>query len=41
MHTCGEGIDPPYGALAELVRDIRSRKATVYQAADRIRTWRI
>ncbi|MGW0333173.1 toxin Doc [Streptomyces sp. NPDC003011] len=41
MHTSGEGIDPPYGALVELVRDIQARKATVYQAADRIRGWRI
>ncbi|MFH8468542.1 toxin Doc [Streptomyces sp. NPDC017991] len=41
MHTSAEGIDPPYGALVELVRDIQARKATVYQAADRIRTWRI
>jgi hypothetical protein len=41
MHACDEGIDPPYGALVDLVRDIQARKATVYQAADRIRTWRI
>ncbi|MGW0391222.1 toxin Doc [Streptomyces sp. NPDC003042] len=41
MHASGEGIDPPYGALVELVRDIRARGAGVYQAADRIRTWRI
>ncbi|MER7112564.1 toxin Doc [Streptomyces sp. NPDC000229] len=41
MHASGEGIDAPYGALVELVRDIRAAKATVYQAADRIRGWRI
>jgi hypothetical protein len=41
MHASGEGIDPPYGALVELVRDIQERKATVYHAADRIRAWRI
>ncbi|GAA3380861.1 hypothetical protein GCM10020367_69850 [Streptomyces sannanensis] len=41
MHACGEGIDPPYGALVQLVRDIQAGKATVYQTADRIRTWRI
>ncbi|WP_377267033.1 toxin Doc [Peterkaempfera sp. SMS 1(5)a] len=41
MQASGEGIDPPYGALVELVRDIQGRKATVYQAADRIRSWRI
>ncbi|MFE7246044.1 toxin Doc [Streptomyces sp. NPDC057580] len=41
MHASGEGIDPPYGALVELVRDIQSGKATVYQAGDHIRSWRI
>ncbi|WP_329453234.1 toxin Doc (plasmid) [Streptomyces sp. NBC_01724] len=41
MHASGEGIDPPYGALVELVRDIQSGKANVYQAGDHIRTWRI
>ncbi|MEV6793239.1 toxin Doc [Streptomyces sp. NPDC051320] len=41
MHASGDGIDPPYGALVELVRDIQAGKATVYQAADRIRAWRI
>ncbi|MCJ1676450.1 toxin Doc [Streptomyces sp. APSN-46.1] len=41
MHASGEGIDPPCGALVELVRDIQAGKSTVYQAADRIRAWRI
>ncbi|MFC8239050.1 toxin Doc [Streptomyces sp. NPDC057284] len=41
MHASGEGIDPPYGALVELVRDIQSGKANVYQAGDHIRSWRI
>ncbi|MGV9693903.1 toxin Doc [Streptomyces sp. NPDC003444] len=41
MHASGEGIDPPYGAMVDLVRDIQAGKVTVYQAADRIRTWRI
>ncbi|MEV4949909.1 toxin Doc [Streptomyces sp. NPDC053755] len=41
MHASGEGIDPPYGAMADLVRDIQAGKTDVYQAADRIRTWRI
>src|SRR3954465_4334010 len=27
MHASGEGIDPPYGALIDLVRDILSSKA--------------
>ncbi|RDG34626.1 toxin Doc [Streptomyces corynorhini] len=41
MHASGEGIDPPYGALVELVRAIQSGKSNVYQAADQIRGWRI
>ncbi|MEV7422386.1 MULTISPECIES: toxin Doc [unclassified Streptomyces] len=41
MHASGEGIDPPYGALVELVRAIQSGKSSVYQAADQIRGWRI
>ncbi|MFF0451430.1 toxin Doc [Streptomyces sp. NPDC004609] len=41
MHAAGEGIDPPYGALVTLVRDIQSAGTTVYQAADRLRDWRI
>ncbi|MGQ4489735.1 toxin Doc [Streptomyces sp. 372A] len=41
MHASGEGIDPPYGAMVDLVRDIRDGKSDVYQVAARIRTWRI
>ncbi|MFE9400109.1 toxin Doc [Streptomyces flavidovirens] len=41
MHASGEGIDPPYGAMVDLVRDIQAGKTNVYQAADHIRTWRI
>ncbi|MEV6400762.1 toxin Doc [Streptomyces sp. NPDC051907] len=41
MHAAGEGVDPPYGAMVDLVREVRSGKANVYQAADRIRGWRI
>ncbi|MET9378053.1 toxin Doc [Streptomyces sp. NPDC002992] len=39
MHASGEDIDPPYGAMVGLVRDIQAGKAGVYEAADRIRTW--
>lgn len=39
MHTADEGIDPPYGALPALVRDVRSYKADIWQAADLIRSW--
>jgi hypothetical protein len=41
MHACGEGIDPPYGTLVDLARDIDTGRADAYDAADRIRTWRI
>ncbi|WP_030221493.1 hypothetical protein [Streptomyces bikiniensis] len=41
MHASGEGIDPPYGAMVDLVRDIQAGKADVYRAADLVRTWRI
>ncbi|MFE8978755.1 toxin Doc [Streptomyces cyaneofuscatus] len=41
MHASGEGIDASYGAMVELVRDIRAGKADVYRAEDRIRSWRI
>jgi prophage maintenance system killer protein len=41
MHACGEGIDSPYGSLIDLIRDLQSGGATIYDAADRIRSWRI
>ncbi|WP_031077901.1 hypothetical protein [Streptomyces sp. NRRL S-118] len=41
MHASGEGIDPPYGAMVDLVRDIQAGKVSVYQAAGLLRTWRI
>ncbi|MDT0310247.1 toxin Doc [Streptomyces sp. DSM 44917] len=41
MHISGEGIDPPYGALVDLAREILDGRADIYTAADRIRTWRI
>lgn len=41
MHACGEGVNPPYGALVDLVRDIQARKAGLFDAAERIRDWRI
>ncbi|MER6527167.1 toxin Doc [Streptomyces sp. NPDC001508] len=39
MCAGGVGIDPPYGALADLTRDLMSGTADVYAAADRIRSW--
>ncbi|MEU5836421.1 toxin Doc [Streptomyces diacarni] len=41
MHAAGEGIDPPYGALINLARDIDTGRCDAYDAADRIRTWRL
>lgn len=41
MDAAGEGIDPPYGALIDLARDIDAGQADAYDTADRIRTWRI
>nr|WP_037853613.1 hypothetical protein [Streptomyces sp. NRRL S-1824] len=41
MNAAGEGIDAPYGALIDLARDIDAGRADAYDAADRIRSWRI
>ncbi|MFI8186898.1 toxin Doc [Actinacidiphila glaucinigra] len=41
MDAVGEGIDPPYGALIDLARDIDTGRADGYDTADRIRSWRI
>ncbi|MFE9660786.1 toxin Doc [Streptomyces sp. NPDC005955] len=41
MHAAGEGIDAPYGALIDLARDLDHGSADSYDAADRIRSWRI
>ncbi|MFD9053619.1 toxin Doc [Streptomyces zaomyceticus] len=41
MHASGEGIDPPFGVMVDLVRGIQAGKVNVYQAADRLRTWRL
>ncbi|MEV8393474.1 MULTISPECIES: toxin Doc [unclassified Streptomyces] len=41
MDAAGEGIDAPYGALIDLARDIATGRTDAYDAADRIRTWRI
>ncbi|MFE5591196.1 toxin Doc [Streptomyces sp. NPDC056549] len=41
MHASGEAIEPPARAMVDLVRDIQESKATVYQAAAHIRTWRL
>ncbi|MFJ5557009.1 toxin Doc [Streptomyces sp. NPDC093250] len=41
MFASGAGIDPPYGALVDLARDLISGEADVYAAADRLRSWQI
>ncbi|GAB3008093.1 hypothetical protein GCM10023080_087400 [Streptomyces pseudoechinosporeus] len=41
MDAAGEAIDPPYGALIDLARDVDTGRADGYDAADRIRSWRI
>lgn len=41
MDAAGETVDPPYGALIDLARDIDAGRADGYDAADRIRSWRI
>ncbi|MFE9968450.1 toxin Doc [Streptomyces sp. NPDC005525] len=41
MNAAGEGVDAPYGALIDLARDLDAGRADAYDAADRIRSWRI
>ncbi|WP_405512651.1 toxin Doc [Streptomyces canus] len=41
MDQSGEGIDPPYGALSDLVRKIRDARLRVPEVAERIRFWKI
>lgn len=41
MAAAGEGIDPPYGAVVDLARDIKEYRVEVYECAERIRAWRI
>ncbi|WP_427924924.1 toxin Doc [Streptomyces sp. cg40] len=41
MGQSGEGIDPPYGALSELVRKIRDTRVGVVAVADQLRSWKV
>jgi hypothetical protein len=41
MHASGEGVDTPYGELVDLAKDVMTAKATVFDAAGKIRSWRI
>lgn len=41
MDQSGEGIDPPYGALSDLIRKVRDTRLSVYAIAEVLRSWRI
>ena len=41
MDQSGEGIDPPYGTLSDLVRKVRDTGLSVYTVADTLRSWRV
>ncbi|MDG4859038.1 toxin Doc [Streptomyces sp. T-3] len=41
MGQSGEGIDPPYGALSDLVRKIKDGTADLTATAEQLRGWRI
>ncbi|NGO08010.1 toxin Doc [Streptomyces sp. HC44] len=41
MDQSGEGIDPPYGALSDLVRKIRDTRLGVHAVADQLRSWKL
>ncbi|MFE5406997.1 toxin Doc [Streptomyces sp. NPDC056580] len=41
MDQSGEGIDPPYGALSDLVRKVRDTRLSVYAVAEALRSWKL
>ncbi|WP_275126349.1 MULTISPECIES: hypothetical protein [Streptomyces] len=41
MDAVGDGSDAPYGMLIDLARGIDAGRCGTYDAADRIRSWRI
>ncbi|MFI6340517.1 toxin Doc [Streptomyces sp. NPDC050535] len=41
MDQSGEGVDPPYGALSDLVRKVRDTRVSVYTVAETLRSWKI
>ncbi|MFD3931751.1 toxin Doc [Streptomyces sp. NPDC058614] len=41
MDQSGEGIDPPYGALSDLIRKVRDTRLGVLAVADQLRSWRV
>ncbi|MFG2957576.1 toxin Doc [Streptomyces sp. NPDC048291] len=41
MAQAGEGIDPPYGALPDLVRKVRDTRVGIQAVADQLRSWKL
>ncbi|MET7439424.1 toxin Doc [Streptomyces sp. NPDC004082] len=41
MDQSGEGIDPPYGGLSDLVRKIRDTRLGILPVADQLRAWKV
>ncbi|MEU1040595.1 toxin Doc [Streptomyces sp. NPDC005551] len=41
MDQSGEGIDPPYGGLSDLVRKIRDSRLGVLAVAEQLRSWKV
>ncbi|MFC4506092.1 MULTISPECIES: toxin Doc [Streptomyces] len=41
MAQAGEGIDPPYGALSDLVRRVRDTRISVQDVASLLRGWKL
>ncbi|MFE9499789.1 toxin Doc [Streptomyces collinus] len=41
MDQSGEGVDPPYGALSDLVRKVRDTRLSVYAVAEALRGWKL
>jgi hypothetical protein len=41
MDAAGEDVNPPNSALVDLARDINAGRTDAYEAADRIRSWRV
>lgn len=41
MHASDAGVDAPYGELVDLARDLMAAKVSVFEAADKIRSWQI
>ncbi len=41
MDQSGEGIDPPYGALSDLIRKVRDTRLGVPAVAEQLRSWKV